>query len=125
MVSESERHVSLCPFASRFAFEMAVLPKWPQPHFDALADADLADLAGHLKAVLQRLEQAADDPPYNFVLRTAPFHAGEVESFSWRLEILPRIGRIAGYEWGTGWFINLVPPETAAERLRAAYQPEA
>jgi UDPglucose--hexose-1-phosphate uridylyltransferase len=120
IVHESAGHVSLCPFASRFAYEICLLPKTPSPQFDALADADLADLAGHLRDVLHRLEQAADDPPYNFVLRTAPFHDADVEAFSWRLEILPRITRVAGYEWGTGWFINLMPPEVAAEQMRGA-----
>lgn len=120
LVCESPEHLSLCPFASRFPYELCLLPRQPGPHFDELCDAALADLAGHLKELLQRLEAAANDPPYNLVLRTAPFQEQDVDGFSWRLEILPRIGRIAGYEWGTGWHINLVPPEVAAQRLRDA-----
>jgi UDPglucose--hexose-1-phosphate uridylyltransferase len=118
MVHESARHVSLCPFASRFSFEVCLLPVTPSPHFHEISNADLADLAGHLRRVLRQLEFTAHDPPYNLVLRTAPWDGSDVAAFSWRLEILPRIGGIAGYEWGTGWFINPVPPETAAERLR-------
>jgi UDPglucose--hexose-1-phosphate uridylyltransferase len=117
-VHESGGHVSFCPFASRFAGEVCLLPVEPSPHFDGIGDGDLSDLAGHLKLLLRKLESAADDPPYNIVLRTAPLGDGNVADFSWRLEILPRIGGIAGYEWGTGWFINPVPPEVAAERLR-------
>ena len=107
-----------CPFASRFPFELCLLPKQPWPHFDELDDEGLRDLAEHLKRLLERLEAAADDPSYNFVLRTAPYDR-DVANFSWRLEILPRIGSIAGFEWGTGWHINPLPPETAADRLRS------
>ncbi|HUQ69144.1 MAG TPA: DUF4931 domain-containing protein [Planctomycetaceae bacterium] len=118
-VHESSGHVSFCPYASRFPFEMCVLPVEPSSHFDDISEAYLSDLAAHLKRLLQTLEAAADDPPYNFVLRTAPLRDHETIDYSWRLEILPRIGRVAGYEWGTGWFINPLPPEIAAEKLRA------
>ncbi|MDZ4684552.1 MAG: DUF4931 domain-containing protein [Planctomycetaceae bacterium] len=119
LVHESGGHISFCPYASRFAFELCVLPVEPSPHFDDISDADLDDLAVHLKRLLQTLEVVANDPPYNFVLRTAPLRDHDIAGYSWRLEILPRIGRVAGYEWGTGWFINPVPPEVAAERLRS------
>jgi UDPglucose--hexose-1-phosphate uridylyltransferase len=117
LVRETAGHLSFCPFASRFPFEICLLPSQPAPHFDETSDALLTDLAEHLRPLLLSLERVAHDPAYNLVLRTAPWNRDDVQDFSWRLEILPRIGRIAGYEWGTGWFINPIPPEVAAERL--------
>ncbi|NLW07303.1 MAG: hypothetical protein GX039_04920 [Clostridia bacterium] len=73
-------------------------------------------LASLLQKLLGRLQQVADDPPYNLVLYTAPLR--QKESFQhWHLEILPRLTIMAGFEWGTGMYINPTPPELAASYL--------
>jgi UDPglucose--hexose-1-phosphate uridylyltransferase len=71
-----------------------------------------------LKTVLSKLELALDDPPYNYVIHTAPFGANELAHYHWHLEIFPRLIRTAGFEWGSGFYINPVLPEEAAEFLR-------
>ncbi len=57
-------------------------------------------------------------PPYNYLIHTAPLNIGPVEHYHWHFEIIPRITRVAGFEWGTGFYINPVPPENAARYLR-------
>jgi UDPglucose--hexose-1-phosphate uridylyltransferase len=71
-----------------------------------------------LKAVLTRLDRALEYPPYNLVLHTAPFADDVVDSYHWHVEILPKVARTAGFEWGTGFYINPTPPEEATEVLR-------
>ena len=73
-----------------------------------------------LKETLQRVNRALDRPPYNFVIHTAPVTEGDLEYFHWHLEIIPKLTRVAGFEWGSGFFINPVPPEDAATALREA-----
>ena len=68
--------------------------------------------------VLSKLEAALDDPPYNYVIHTAPFDASELAHYHWHLEIFPRLTRVAGFEWGSGFYINPVLPEEAAGFLR-------
>ena len=58
------------------------------------------------------------DPPYNFMLHSAPLRTPALDHFHWHLEIIPKLTRVAGFEWGTGFFINPTPPEEAAEYLR-------
>ncbi len=71
-----------------------------------------------LKQTLRKLEIALDDPAYNYVVHTAPFDVQEVAHYCWHVEIFPRLTRVAGFEWGSGFYINPVTPETAAAVLR-------
>ena len=57
-------------------------------------------------------------PPYNYIIHTAPFDTQELPHYHWHIEIIPRLTRVAGFEWGTGFYINPVPPEEAAAFLR-------
>ena len=108
----------LCPFASRFPFEICILPKQHASHFENISRPAIEDLGAVLKTVLRKLEFALDDPPYNFVIHTAPFDRQELPHFVWHMEIFPRLTRVAGFEWGSGFYINPVPPENAAKFLR-------
>jgi UDPglucose--hexose-1-phosphate uridylyltransferase len=119
-VAESEHFVAVCPFAPRFAYEMWVLPKAHASHYEAITDAEAADLVRLMKRVLRALVVAAAVPAYNYYLHTAPHRADASPSFHWHLEIVPRTARPAGFEWSTGVFINTVLPERAATELHAA-----
>jgi len=88
---------------------------------------EIADLAAALKAVFVRLKAVLDDPPYNAVLHTAPFrrHRHKAgywktieDDYHWHIELIPRLTRVAGFEWGSGFYINPTPPEEAARYLR-------
>ena len=118
IVAEGERVVAFAPFAARVPFETWVLPRPHAAAFEHIADDVLADLAAVLRGVLGRMRRALDDPPYNLVLHSAPFGVGESPSYHWHLEILPKLTGLAGFELGSGFHINPVPPEDAARLLR-------
>ena len=120
MVEETERFVAFCPFAARFPFETWILPRQHRSHFDAIDEADIHDLARCLWRVLARIRAVLGDVPYNYILHTAPCQDAPQPYFHWHLEIMPKMTKIAGFEWGTGFFINPTPPELAAAQLATA-----
>lgn len=129
VVLESAHFLVVCPFASRFPFELWIVPKRHGCDFGKIQADELADLAGVWKGILTRLKQVLNDPPYNALLHTAPFrnHRGKAghwktieEDYHWHLELIPRLTRVAGFEWGSGFYINPTPPEESARYLREA-----
>lgn len=118
LVINSENFIVLEPFAPRFPFETHLLPKSHQSHYEHLDDKFLPELARVLRATLARIEKVADMPPYNYLLHTTPMKDPECEHYHWHFEIFPRLTRVAGFEWGTGFYINPMPPEDAARYLR-------
>lgn len=123
IVLETPNFVVFCPYASRFPFETWILPKHHSSHYENIQRQQIEDLGVVMKSVLSKLEIALDDPPYNYVLHTAPFDQPELKYFSWHVEIFPRLTGIAGFEWGSGFYINPVLPEDAAEFLRKIETP--
>src|SRR5512136_504618 len=119
VVSVNDRFLTIEPFAPRFPFETWILPRRHDSSFQVVQDDDeFKDLARILKDTLGRLNRALDRPPYNFVIHTAPVTEGELEYFHWHLEIMPVLTRVAGFEIGSGFYINPTPPEDAAQYLR-------
>ncbi|MCX7803603.1 MAG: galactose-1-phosphate uridylyltransferase [Planctomycetota bacterium] len=118
VVMETEEMVAFEPYAPRFPFETWVMPKAHASHFENMQRKGIEELARTMKEVLLRLQKALNDPPYNYMVYTAPFDAQEMEEYHWHIEIIPRLTRVAGFEWGTGFYINPVPPESAAAYLR-------
>jgi UDPglucose--hexose-1-phosphate uridylyltransferase len=112
--------VAIAPYASRAPFETWLVPKHHDAAFEDAPEPVRAGMAGAIKAVLERLNRALDWPPYNLILHSAPFGHGFSESFHWHVEIMPRLSRTAGFEWGTGFYINPTAPEAAADILRSA-----
>ncbi len=120
VVYENQGFVSLTPFASRFPFETWILPKLHQPSFE-LMDVSLFPLAAEaLSDILQRLKEVLEDPPYNYILHTSSSPEEDRDHYHWHFEIMPKLTKVAGFEWGTGFYINPTPPEEAAEYLREA-----
>ncbi len=114
VISEGPHFVALAPFASRFPFETWIMPKRHFAHFEEQPPSTYADLAEMLCALLKRLDAALDQPAYNILLHTSPFGEESSASYHWHLEIIPSVTRVAGFEWGTGFYINPVAPESAA-----------
>jgi len=108
----------MCPFASRFPFETWIIPKHHESHYENMPRQGIEEMGTILKQTLRKLELALDDPPYNYVIHTAPFDSQEVAHYCWHLEIFPRLTRVAGFEWGSGFYINPIRPEEAAKVLR-------
>ncbi len=119
IVHESSNFVTLCPFASRFAAEMWILPKAHITHFERIDDDTIRELAEIWHRSLSQLETQFDQPAYNSALYTSPFRSSSSnETLHWHIEIMPRINGIAGFEIGSGNWINTIAPEVAAQRLR-------
>jgi len=125
LVAETEHFVALSPFAARFPFETWILPRRHALDYTYIEPGEAADLAKMLKLILVKLRVALDDPPFNYVLHMAPFRRPRggywttiEEDYHWHIELMPRLTRIAGFEWGSGFYINPTPPEVAAQILR-------
>jgi UDPglucose--hexose-1-phosphate uridylyltransferase len=120
LVAENERFLALSPFAPRFPFELWLVPKAHQSAFEDSSQRDFEQLAALLKDMLQRLDAVLDHPAYNYVIHTSPVPDTAHDYYHWHLEIMPKLTKQAGFEWGTGFFINPTPPEEAAAFLRDA-----
>ena len=118
-IVEANGFVALAPFAPRFPFETWILPVAHGAAYEDSGVDQLRGLAGLLGDFLRRMNRVLGDPPFNFMLHTAALRETQLDSFHWHLEIIPKLTRVAGFEWGSGFFINSVPPEDAAEALRA------
>ncbi len=123
LVAAGEHGVVLAPWASRLPYEMLLLPRRHAPDLIDATAAELLGLAEVLARALAALEELHPDPPLNLVLHGAPLVRAEADraaaaAFHWHLEVVPRLTRLAGFEAGTGFSINAVPPELAAARLR-------
>jgi UDPglucose--hexose-1-phosphate uridylyltransferase len=118
VVHETAAHLVLQPWAPKFPFETWVLPRHHRAAFEDTPDGELTALASSLRVALRRLRRALDDPPYNFMIHSAPFGDHGAPFYHWYLEIIPSLTQMAGFEWGSGFFINPTPPEEAARFLR-------
>ena len=120
-VMESESFIAFCPFAPRFAYETWILPRHHTAAFEHNTDEACADLALFLRDFFLRLSRVLDRPPFNYVIQSKPPHADAGGYFHWRMEILPQLNRVAGFEWGSGLWMNSLAPEEAARRLCDAF----
>ena len=123
IVETADGYASFCPFASRFPFQIWIVPEDPTEAFESIAAPALIGLGKQIRACIARLEWMQPRAPYNLLLHLPPLRSlptGPGAAYRWFVEIIPRLGRFAGYELlGAGW-INEAPPEMAAERLRSA-----
>ena len=118
IVCDTNPILAFAPFASRVPFETWLMPRDHAPRFEETADSALELLAGAIRSVLARIDWALERPAYNLVLYTGPLTGEADRSFHWHLEILPRVTRYSGLEWGSGMHRNPVAPEDAAVMLR-------
>lgn len=116
MIYQSDHFYVFCPFASRFPFQVWLVPKHSKESFAGCPDAMLDELARSCRWLISSIEKFVDQPGYNFLLHQAPSQFAEGDH--WFFEILPRLTRPAGFEWGTNIWVNPVSPETAARRLK-------
>ena len=121
IIEKTNRFIAIKPFASRFEWEVQVLPLFPQADYLKCSDEDIKDFAGLLKRTMQRLNKVIGGAQYNYFLHTVP-HGDEFvkfhNSYQWHLEICPRTSIPTGFELGSGLFVSTVSPEDAARRLR-------
>ena len=79
----------------------------------------IGDLAKLIKTILERFRNLLCDPPFNYIIHTAPFGDEEIPHYHWHIELIPRLTRVAGFEWGTGFYINPISPEEATQHILA------
>lgn len=127
LVAQNKHFLTFAPFAPRFPFETWILPKRHESCFTRITREEMMELVRILKMTLRAIAQSLGDPAYNFLLHIAPNSppqeegAGFVgEFFHWHLEIMPRLIRVAGFEWGSGLYFNPNSPEESASKLREA-----
>lgn len=125
VVCQNDRFITITPFAPRTPFEMWILPKRHASAYYSLDDTELHALAEIFSESLRRLNKCIPNVPYNFVLHTDPLRSGGLEYYHWHFEIVPKLTSIAGFEWGSGFYINPLPPEEAALYLRESLESKA
>jgi len=118
VVLENQEFVAICPFAPRSPFEVWILPKAHYSSYINLKEESYHLLAAIFSDTLKRLEKSLGKAPYNFILHTAPIREPELPHYHWHFEIMPKLTLMAGFEWGSGFYINPTPPEDAAQFLR-------
>jgi UDPglucose--hexose-1-phosphate uridylyltransferase len=120
VILADEHFVAIAPYAPRFPFESWILPRRHSSAFENMPASQYADLAKLLRDFLQRLDAALLCPSYNFVVHTSPIGEETNDHYHWHIEVMPKLTKVAGFEWGTGFYINPTPPEESARFLREA-----
>ncbi len=120
VVAENQGFIVVTPYAPRFPFEMWIIPKNHLSAFEQSQKAEFEYLAEILKDMLTRLDKVLDHPAYNYIIHSSPVQESTEDYYHWHLEIMPKLTKVAGFEWGTGFYINPTPPEEAAKFLREA-----
>jgi len=120
IIFENERFVAFCPFASRRAFEVWVMPKDHEPYFERMDTEDKVDAGEALNEAIRKINEVLNDPDYNFYLHTSPCDGKDYPHYHWHIEILPKTSIWAGFELSTGVEISAIEPEKAAKALKKA-----
>lgn len=118
IVLENESFVAFIPYAAFSPFHLWLLPKMHYPQFSDIKDKEIEDMAHILKGVLRKLHLGLSNPDFNYVIRSSPLDFGRGDYFHWYLSIVPRVNKAAGFELGSGMFINTSIPEESAKFLR-------
>lgn len=120
VVFENELFIAFCPFASRAAFEIWVMPKQHKPYFERMTDEEKIAGGEALHEAIGRISKVLCEPSYNYYLNTSPCDGKDYPHFHWHIEIIPRTSTWAGFELSTGVEISAIEPERAANFLRKA-----
>jgi UDPglucose--hexose-1-phosphate uridylyltransferase len=118
VIMETSGFVAFCPFAAKSPFECRIYPKRHLASFFLLGEQELAELAGMLRTVLAKIYHGLHNPDYNYIIRSAPVGDHDTRYLHWYMVIIPKITIPAGFELGSGIYINTTTPEDAAEFLR-------
>ena len=120
IVAQSEHFVAFIPYAALTPFSMWIFPLHHTASFSEATEAELGDLARLLRTVLRKVHFGLANPDYNLSIRTPPPEARGLRYYHWYVSMIPRVTRIAGFEIGSGMFINVALPEKTAEFMRNA-----
>jgi len=118
VVFENDNFLAFCPFSSRVAFEVWIIPKKHKPYFERITAREKMEVAEALRTAIAKIYKGLNNPDYNFYLHTSPCDGKDYPHYHWHIEILPRTANWAGFELSTGIEISTIEPEKAAEYLR-------
>jgi UDPglucose--hexose-1-phosphate uridylyltransferase len=120
VIIENKYFIVFCPFVSRFPFEIWILPKKHNGRFCQMSQEESVAFAVVLKDTITKIKKVFVNLSYNFIVHSAPINGDSAsESYHWHLEFMPKLTRVAGFEWGTGFYLVPTPPELAASYLKA------
>jgi len=120
LIFQTDHFRCFVPFASRVSYEVCLLPVIHSPRFETVPTGELRELAQCLRILLRKMQAHLPGVPFNYLVHTAPFDSSAYDHYHWHIELIPRILPMAGFEWGADAFVNVITPEDAASRLRAA-----
>jgi UDPglucose--hexose-1-phosphate uridylyltransferase len=123
----SERFIAFCPYASKFPFEFWIMPRRHNCSFRGISAEEVEDLGSLMTSLFRKMRSVLGDPSYSYVVHTAPnmiprknlWHTLG-EDFHWHIEVVPRLLRSSGFEWGSGFYVITTSPEEAARFIREA-----
>ncbi len=118
VIIDERNFIVIAPFASCSPFETWIIPKKHCSDFLKITDDELNSLALVLGKILRKLDICLMNPSFNYIIHTSSFDNSDNPFYHWHIEIMPKLTKIAGFEWGTGFYINPTPPEEAAEYLK-------
>jgi UDPglucose--hexose-1-phosphate uridylyltransferase len=119
VILENKFFLSFCPFVSRFPFEICIIPKKHGAYFCQMSLEEIQALAEILRETVTRVKKVFPSVCYNFMVHSSPVNGdGSIESYHWHIEFMPKLTRVAGFEWGSGFYVVSTPPELAAKYLR-------
>lgn len=115
LIGENDYFIAFMPYASRFPFETWISPKKHNSNYSYITPEEATNLAIITKDVFQKLHKTLRNFDYNMILHTTPLNSSVQEFYHWHIEIIPRLTKIAGFELGSGNYINILSPERAAQ----------
>lgn len=119
IILENKYYLSFCPFVSRFPFEIWIIPKKHSCYFCHMPAEEIPALASILKDTITKVKGLFANLTYNFIIHSSPVNGdGGIEYYHWHIEFMPKLTRVAGFEWGSGFYVVSTPPELAAKYLR-------
>jgi UDPglucose--hexose-1-phosphate uridylyltransferase len=118
IVSENESFIAFVPYAALSPFHIWIFPKRHSACYGHITEIELVRLAGILKDILLRLYIGLENPDFNYVVRSLSTQGADAKYFHWYISVVPRITQNAGFELGTGMYINTALPEDSARFLR-------
>lgn len=119
VLAENDDFVAFLPFAALSPFHIWILPREHQSSYLMVSPITISRLAAISRHLLRQLYYGLNDPDYNIVIRSAPVKAWYADHLHWYVSLIPRVTQTAGFELGSGMYINTALPEESAEFLRS------
>jgi UDPglucose--hexose-1-phosphate uridylyltransferase len=118
IILNTDHFATFVPYAALSPFHIWIMPKRHCATFSNITEDEIYDLCMNLKTILSKLSIGLEDPDFNFIINSQNPKECSSEYFHWYLSIVPRVTQAAGFELGSGMYINTAIPEKSAEFLR-------